>query len=150
MRADKGTYILLLECHQPRLVQVGKWGTMSLQKGYYQYVGSAFGPGGIKARVGRHARAGRNETTAQKMHWHIDYVRDQLELYAAWISYSNLRKEHDWAELLTASANTTAITGFGCTDCQCQSHLFFSEHAPDFFLFKEQCPDKPVLHTFRQ
>ena len=37
-------------------VPIGKLGVLHLLPGIYVYVGSAFGPGGIAARVGRHAR----------------------------------------------------------------------------------------------
>ena len=40
-----GTYILLLEMEEDRAVSIGKLGTFNLDRGWYAYVGSAFGSG---------------------------------------------------------------------------------------------------------
>ena len=46
-----GTYILLLHAALERDVTIGAAGILSLRQGYYAYVGSAFGPGGLYARL---------------------------------------------------------------------------------------------------
>ncbi len=43
MRTDPGTYILILRNDVNVTNQVGRWGWMDLETGYYLYVGSAFG-----------------------------------------------------------------------------------------------------------
>jgi len=43
---------------------------LDLLPGYYIYIGSAFGPGGVRARMLRHLRADKPK------HWHIDYLRE--------------------------------------------------------------------------
>jgi Uri superfamily endonuclease len=48
---------------------VGKLGVLSVQAGYYVYVGSALGPDSLAARVGRQYR--REKT----LRWHVDYLR---------------------------------------------------------------------------
>ena len=65
---DKGTYILITSVSQMRRWEVGSLGKFDLVPGFYAYVGSAFGPGGLQARVGHHL-AGTAEP-----HWHIDYL----------------------------------------------------------------------------
>jgi Uri superfamily endonuclease len=49
-------------------LSVGRLGEFDLVPGFYAYVGSAFGLGGLRARIGHHP-----ESTAEP-HWHIDYL----------------------------------------------------------------------------
>ena len=51
-----GTYALILRASTAQTIQIGRLGDLVMQPGYYIYVGSAFGPGGLAARVGRHLR----------------------------------------------------------------------------------------------
>ncbi len=68
---------------------------ISLRQGYYIYVGSAFGPGGVNARVSRHFR------NTKKLHWHIDYLRTFLRPLTVLYSHDPRRLEHQWAKLLS-------------------------------------------------
>jgi len=120
MKSDSGTYALILRSDGEAEVSVGHWGVLRVQPGYYVYVGSAFGPGGVKARVLRHCR----ETAA--IHWHIDYLRNVTAPLGAWCSYATRDLEHRWAKALATQPNVTAVHGFGCSDCACGSHLFRS------------------------
>jgi Uri superfamily endonuclease len=129
MKPEPGTYILVLQCKSNAQVEIGKWGRLDIEPGYYLYVGSAFGPGGLKARVGRHVRTGKAKR------WHIDYLREYMALIDVWYSYDNQKLEHQWAQALIAVPGMNPIKGFGCSDCQCYSHLFRSVK-------------KPVLKTF--
>ena len=45
-----GTYVLVLRCSSNRTIRVGCLGSIRLRPGYYLYVGSGFGPGGLRAR----------------------------------------------------------------------------------------------------
>ena len=118
-----GTYLLIFACQQVTAVQVGRLGKIKLQPGYYCYVGSAFGPGGIGARVAHH------EKFSQKPHWHLDYVRPQLQLISAWYQH-DVHKEHHWANILAATM-TAPLSGFGASDCTCDTHFFYSITLPD-------------------
>lgn len=69
MKAKSGTYALILEAKNEKQVQIGHWGILDIKIGYYLYIGSAFGPGGIKSRVSRHFKQ-------KKPHWHIDYLAE--------------------------------------------------------------------------
>ncbi len=70
-----GTYVLILHAGSPAArVAIGRFGVLAVQPGYYVYVGSAFGPGGLKARLAHHAGP------AKSPHWHIDYLRAALPL----------------------------------------------------------------------
>ena len=119
-----GTYLLLLECDKQAKLSIGKLGNMMTEPGYYLYVGSAFGPGGIQARVRHHRK------TAARPHWHIDYLRAVAELMDAWCAYDD-RVEHEWAQTLDQLENTVIpLKGFGSSDCDCATHLFYFRHRP--------------------
>ena len=60
-------------------VEVGARGALSLHRGVYLYVGSARGPGGLAARLRRHARP------VDRLHWHVDYIRRQAEPLLAFV-----------------------------------------------------------------
>ena len=118
MNPEPGTYALVLESRTRQKVQIGRWREIEIQPGYYIYIGSAFGPGGVRARVSRHFRL------AKSNHWHIDYLRMHTTPLGAWYSHDPLRLEHAWATTLDGLADFTPVHGFGCSDCRCDSHLF--------------------------
>ena len=125
MKSKPGTYVLILQSETVEAVQIGKWGQMDLQPGYYAYVGSAFGPGGVKARVSRHCRAEKSKR------WHIDYLREHAQLVSVWYSHSPSRLEHRWATALAQLPGALSIKRFGSSDCSCESHLYFFDKRPD-------------------
>jgi Uri superfamily endonuclease len=129
MNSNPGTYALVLHSKGSWGVQVGRWGCLDVRRGYYLYVGSALGPGGVKARVARHCR----EPKAR--HWHIDYLREFAAVTAVWYRHSPQRLEHRWARAAARLDGFEQVGGFGCTDCLCASHLFFSATEPRFDLF---------------
>jgi Uri superfamily endonuclease len=65
---DKGTYILIVQVSQMKRLAIGSLGQFDIIPGFYACVGSAFGSGGLRARIGHHL-----ESTAEP-HWHIDYL----------------------------------------------------------------------------
>ena len=132
MNSQPGTYILILRSDITASVEIGRWGQLQLCPGYYAYIGSAFGSGGLRARVSRHCGS------AKKMHWHIDYLRRHTRLVSVWYSHSGSRLEHEWAGLLSRTADAQPVAGFGCSDCACSSHLFYSAGMPDPKAFADQ------------
>jgi Uri superfamily endonuclease len=118
LQPETGTYALILQSHALTTIQVGRWREMEIQPGYYIYVGSAFGPGGVRARLSRHLREDKPKR------WHIDYLRASVTPLAAWVSYQQERLEHRWALAFYHMSEASAIQGFGCSDCNCYSHLF--------------------------
>ncbi|MBT8442953.1 MAG: GIY-YIG nuclease family protein [Gammaproteobacteria bacterium] len=122
-----GTYALVFTLSERRSAHVGALGSITFEPGYLVYVGSALGPGGLRARVLRHARHDKPP------HWHLDYLRIHLELQEAWLTTATQRLEHAWADLLSESLDVAAAR-FGASDCQCASHLFHSARRPDAIL----------------
>lgn len=124
--ATGGTYVLFLRPLGGGRLRVGSLGTMELAAGRYAYVGSAFGPGGLEARLGRHLRGDG------RLHWHVDYLRRRCEPTAAWVTRDRARREHEWARALAATAGSTVpLSGFGASDCGCVSHLFHLAEVPE-------------------
>jgi Uri superfamily endonuclease len=121
----KGTYLLILERESPLVnVSVGKLGCFDCVPGYYLYVGSAFGPGGLSARLKHHQKR-------QKLrpHWHLDYLRPYTKLLDIWTVASALNLEQRWCTTLSHMF-APAIPGFGASDSHCLSHLLYSAHYP--------------------
>ena len=134
MTKEPGTYVLILRSKNRAKVQVGRWGVLDVAKGFYAYIGSAFGPGGVLARVERHC------SVAKRNHWHIDYLREALILESVWYSHGMLRLEHVWAGAVSNFNNAQPIARFGCSDCKCQSHLYYFHRRPSLSGFKENMP----------
>ncbi len=143
MLAQPGTYALVFKSADEQQVDVGKLGRFSAAPGFYVYVGSAFGPGGLKARITHHAKISRLP------HWHIDYLRPILHLKEAWYSYDCERHEHRWAGAVSRfKAATIPMAGFGASDCSCQSHLFRFSRKPSDRLFRDRL--KGRLKVYRK
>lgn len=113
---EKGTYCLIFKIGDLKLkVKSGK--EFSLKSGYYVYVGSAFGSGGIDKRVGRHLRK------EKKKHWHIDYVTTTESFKPVTVlKFKGLKVECQIASFL--QKREEPVLGFGSSDCKCPSHLF--------------------------
>lgn len=121
----RGTYILLLRLPKSKSIQIGKLGSFNFQVGYYAYVGSAFGPGGLTGRLSHHFKI------SERPHWHIDYLRTHAEIKQVWSEEGETKKEHVWADILARLKDSRLpVPGFGCSDCRCASHLFYFEGSP--------------------
>ena len=121
-----GAYALLLAIAEPLALTAGKLGELRLQPGCCVYVGSALGPGGLRARVAHHARF------AARPHWHIDYLRRHAPLIELWYSYDSARREHHWAALFQSLGGAVPLPDFGSSDCSCPAHLFHFPTRPDW------------------
>ncbi len=133
MQAKPGTYALIMTCVNEQPIEVGKLGRLNTRAGFYVYVGSAFGPGGLKARIAHHVNISR------RPHWHIDYLRPILHLKEVWYSYESERHEHRWAEALGRFKGATIpLAGFGSSDCSCLTHLFRFSRKPSGRLFRDR------------
>lgn len=113
---DKGAYLLALRLDRSADLSRRNAG-WQVEPGLYAYAGSAYGPGGFKARVGRHL------AQAKRLHWHIDH----LTVHAASISALISPGACECAiveRLLASGAFDLPHPGFGSSDCRrCRSHL---------------------------
>jgi Uri superfamily endonuclease len=91
--------------------------TWHLEPGLYCYVGSARGPGGLRARLRRHC------SDPARKHWHIDHLARHTRVEGFLVVESLERLECGWAAWLQNRADET-VDGFGSSDCTCPGHLF--------------------------
>ena len=122
---DGGTYTLVLGRERDGMIEIGALGERTLPAGWYAYTGSALGSGGF-SRVDRHRAVadGSNDTR----HWHIDYLLGDDATTIDRVVTTPADIECTVAETLQALADAHIITSFGCSDCDCQSHLVGHEH----------------------
>jgi Uri superfamily endonuclease len=126
-----GTYALILKAGPPSAVALGRLGELIVRPGYYAYVGSALGPGGLRARLQHHLSA------AHAAHWHIDYLRRWAQIGEIWYTIDSSRREHSWAAMLAALPGASIpLRRFGASDCTCAAHLFRFESTPSLVLFR--------------
>jgi len=113
---EAGAYALTFRLDGPVTLPISRLNNPVLAAGIYVYAGSAFGPGGIRARVSRHLRANK------KPHWHIDH----LSACAACVEvkiYPGGRECALVADMLATGADVP-VPGFGSSDCRdCAAHL---------------------------
>jgi Uri superfamily endonuclease len=125
-----GAYVLLLKIDAPAALPAARF-QGSLAPGQYCYVGSARGPGGIRARCSRHLRH------AKSKRWHIDW----LTTVATDISVSPQlgRAECEILDHLIALPGISIpVAGFGSSDCRlCLAHLVRIERPADHQLFEQ-------------
>jgi Uri superfamily endonuclease len=128
-----GTYALVLRVSGRPEIVVGGLGLLVVQPVFYVYVGSAFGPGGVGKRVGRHAG------TDKKRRWHIDYLAAIATLEEVWYTVDSAHRECLWANTFKQMRGATVpLEGFGSSDCRCPSHLFFFQKRPSLRAFGQR------------
>jgi len=118
---DRGSYLLLLKLDRKRRIEIGSLGPLLFPQGHYLYVGSAMK--NLTARVDHHRRL------AKRPHWHIDYLRPSASSFQALPIRASVPLECDIAKAASRLFEA-AHTGFGSSDCGCETHLFFSRENP--------------------
>jgi len=125
--STSGTYALLLHLAAPQTVVVGALGAQDLPPGWYLYLGSARGPGGLEARLARHRRE-----TGKRKYWHIDFVRAVTELVEVWTTADAGQQECAWAAAAAELPGAVVVVSrLGATDCRCPTHLFHYARRPN-------------------
>ncbi|WP_292000403.1 DUF123 domain-containing protein [Caldivirga sp.] len=133
LSTERGTYVLILNASSLVSINVASLGQVTLNEGYYAYVGSA--KVGIKTRVGRHIKLAMLK--AGKLRWHLDYVlvNSNITLHSL-IYINNSYIEHEVAQALYRHRNIdVAVRGFGSSDCNCVSHFFKLNSSQDPSMF---------------
>jgi Uri superfamily endonuclease len=142
-----GHYVLLLYLPQDEELTVGKLGTFTFPAGWYTYVGSAFGAGGIMGRLKHHLKL------AERPHWHIDYFRQAAHLMEIWLSPDSEKHEEEWVDVvLSIPGAIIPVDGFGASDSNQDSHLVYFDVQPlmdDFVIaLRHRFPGANVLRAF--
>jgi len=128
----KGSYILVIFIPNKSRVYIGALGEVKFDQGFYFYIGSAMGDYGsstLMNRVKRHIQP----SNKKKTHWHIDYLLNQKmsTITRIYLIPSIERLECIIAKDLIKFSNDF-IKDFGSSDCNCQSHLFYSKEFKEF------------------
>jgi len=111
-----GIYALIIRINEDTCINVGAIGETHFKKGIYVYVGSA--QTNLEQRVKRHLRR------EKRLFWHIDYL---LNSDAAKIQKTLFMQGDKTTECKIAreiGERGQSVNGFGCSDCDCRSHLF--------------------------
>jgi Uri superfamily endonuclease len=120
-----GTYVLLLHLAENQTIKVGRLGEFDFPAGWYTYVGSAFGAGGLLGRIKHHLRP------VKSPHWHIDYLRQVAPVQEIWLSPDAERREEAWVDMMLVIPGAVAlIEGFGASDTNKETHLFYFDVRP--------------------
>lgn len=119
LTAGAGSYLLVLRAARRFGAAAGRLGGFDFPAGFYIYCGSARGPGGLRARVGRHVgRAGAR-------HWHVDYLRPHVAVVCVLVCEGGARLECVWARALQRKPGMEpGAARFGASDCRCAGHLW--------------------------
>ena len=117
---DSGIYMILSKLDHCR-IEIGALGEIDFDGGWYVYTGSALK--GLGSRVRRHL------AKRKKKHWHMDYLSSAASHMKGFPIYTTRDLECSLAADLKRIADNR-IQGFGCSDCSCDSHLFYFRQNP--------------------
>jgi len=120
MNTLKGIYVLIIQVGKDVNVDVGALGKTAFTKGLYAYVGSA--QTNMEQRVKRHLR---NE---KRKFWHIDYLLDNDATKIVKVFFKKASKTEECKTAKVIGKRGEPICGFGCSDCNCKSHLLHIEN----------------------
>jgi Uri superfamily endonuclease len=118
--AVSGSYIVIGRLDNDVILNSGPFSERQVTQGYYLYSGSAYGPGGLCARITRHLNPD------SKKFWHFDHLK--ANLFFEEILYSVYALNHE-CELIKAIQEMEKVSfplpGFGSSDCRkgCPAHL---------------------------
>jgi len=109
-----GAYVVAVALAAPLPIRLGHAAPVTLPAGRYLYCGSAYGPGGLGARLARHFRPDKS------VRWHVDQLTTRGEVLGAWAISGG-----DECELVARLGFLPVpLDGFGASDCaRCRSHL---------------------------
>ncbi len=111
-----GAYVLWIELSRTVSLPARFHGRV-LGPGCYLYAGSAYGPGGIRARAARHLKR------RKRRRWHVDWLTTRARV----VRVLPLPSATECDVIRTLSSRHmlhTPLAGFGSTDCPlCPAHL---------------------------
>lgn len=121
-----GIYVLVLFLEEDKNLKIGSLGCIPFERGLYGYVGSARGPGGLRARISRHLRV------EKKVFWHIDCLLQDASVEVTKVGFIVTKKDLECTlgkKLVKRGAEPT-VPRFGSSDCPCETHLFRVRDVP--------------------
>jgi len=116
----RGAYCLCIEVSADMEVSVGILGRITFPRGRYVYVGSALNS--LEPRITRHMRT--SEGTHNVTHWHIDYLLRERAVTLDRVYYAESCERMECLIASGVAEHGEPVVGFGCSDCDCVSHLY--------------------------
>jgi len=115
---NKGSYCLIIYVEKDCKIKIGAKGFMNFPEGYYVYVGSALS--NLTKRIERHL------SSDKKKHWHMDYfsLNKNVDIKQVIYTFSTKKIECEMSNHINKNTNKY-IEDFGCSDCNCMSHLYY-------------------------
>ncbi len=113
----KGCYCLIIRVTKKTKLKIGKLGEIEFKRGNYIYVGSAMNS--LESRLNRHLRDDK------KLHWHVDYLLKNQNCRIVEIIFNESDKKVECELSHFIERHAPSIKNFGCTDCKCESHLYY-------------------------
>ena len=112
-----GAYVIFMELAETLELRATSLGSAILAPGRYAYCGSAYGPGGLRARLRRHLRR------EKALRWHIDHLTAAGRIFALGLAPGG--QECALFEDLSRRPDVEVpLAGFGSSDCaSCPAHL---------------------------
>ena len=145
----RGVYILVFHLAKATSIAFDRKGTRhTFPLGWYLYVGSACGVGGLNSRLARHQR---RISDGKRMHFNVDYFREHALLCELWYCETDDRRfEHHWAQTVAdLSGVTVSVPKFGASDCKanCTSHFFHLPKRPSTAVFRSMLSSRGLSKT---
>jgi len=128
---DKGIYCLVVK-NPACTVEIGALGPVSFLAGWHGYIGSALGPGGL-VRLERHLRLA--EDRDKRPNWHIDYLLSDPRFSMAYAVSAPTAERLECRLAAALARGGTGVDRFGCSDCDCPSHLLHWHRDPKKQIF---------------
>jgi Uri superfamily endonuclease len=112
--------VLIIQVDKKVDVNVGALGKLTFEKGLYAYIGSA--QTNLEQRIKRHL------AKEKRLFWHIDYLLNDSAARIVKVLYKQADKTEECNLAKAISEKGKLIDYFGCSDCNCKSHLFRIEN----------------------
>lgn len=117
------TYCLLIKLKDNETIKIGKIGEIDFQEGYYVYIGSALNS--LEGRIKRHLKE------EKKLFWHVDYLLASSNSKIEEVIFEKSGEKWECEIAREIATSGLLINQFGCSDCKCNSHLFYFEKYED-------------------
>ncbi|MFW6039383.1 MAG: GIY-YIG nuclease family protein [bacterium] len=117
LATDRGIYVAVYDLAEATQLVIGALGAIELAAGRYLYVGSA--QRHLLSRLRRHARREKSRR------WHMDYLAAHGVMRGAWVLPGAPKHRECEVAATLSTSYVRPVSGFGSSDCQCESHLFW-------------------------
>jgi Uri superfamily endonuclease len=112
--------VLIIQVDKKVDVNVGALGKLTFEKGLYAYIGSA--QTNLEQRIKRHL------AKEKRLFWHIDYLLNDSAARIVKVLYKQADKTEECNLAKAIGEKGKPKDSFGCSDCNCKSHLFRIEN----------------------